>query len=388
MPIISTVTDLVDDVATWRHDFHMHPELLYEVHRTAAIVAEKLNGFGCDEVVEGIGRTGVVGIIRGRRQASRKTIALRADMDALPIQEDTEVPYKSTIDGKMHACGHDGHTAMLLGAARHLCETRNFDGTAAMVFQPAEEGGAGGKAMLDDRLMDRFGIGEVYGMHAMPGLPVGAFAICAGPIMAAADRFEITVNGVGGHAARPHECIDPIMVGAQIVGALQTIAARGVDPLDACVVSITRFHAGEAVNVIPTSAQLGGTIRALSEPVRSFAEARLHEIVEGTAATHRTTATIAYQRGYPVTINDAEKTNFAIQAACDIVGADRIDTALPPSMGAEDFSYMLEARPGAYIFIGNGDGASWHHPAFDFNDAALPFGISYWARLVENRLSL
>jgi amidohydrolase len=383
MPIINRVAALADEMTEWRRDFHMHPELLYDVHRTAGIVAEKLRSFGCDEVAEGVGRTGVVGVIRGRRQATGRAIGLRADMDGLPIFETAKLPYRSTVDGRMHACGHDGHTAMLLGAARYLCETRNFDGAAIMIFQPAEEGGAGGKAMLEDRLVERFGLDEVYGMHTMPGLPIGAFAIRSGAIMASADRFDVEIEGRGGHAARPQDCIDPLVIGAQIVGALQAIVSRGLDPLDACVVSITRFHAGEAYNVIAQTARLGGTIRALNESVRTFAQTRVREIAESVAKSARATATIQIDSGYPVTVNDCNRTSFAAEVARDVVGSERVNANLAPSMGAEDFSYMLQARPGAYIFIGNGDSAGWHHPDFDFNDAATPFGASYWARLVE-----
>jgi amidohydrolase len=386
MPIINRLAEFADDMTVWRRDFHQHPELLYEVHRTAGVVADRLRAFGCDEVVTGLGRTGVVGIIRGRKQSSGRTIGLRADMDALPIVETTNLPYASLQPGLMHACGHDGHTTMLLGAARYLAETRNFDGTAAVIFQPAEEGGGGGKAMVEDGLMERFGIDEVFGMHTMPGLAPGSFGIRSGPIMAAADRFEIAIEGRGGHAARPHECIDPVLVGAQIVAAAQTIVARGVDPLDACVVSITTFHAGEAFNVIPQTATLCGTARALNERVRSYAEARLGEIVDGIAKAGGAKARLLYQRGYPVTVNDAERTAFALDVAREVSGDEQVIDGMAPSMGGEDFSYMLEARPGAYIFIGNGASAGWHHPDFDFNDAASPFGASYWARLVERRL--
>jgi amidohydrolase len=385
MPVMNRVADFADDMKAWRRDFHMHPELLYDVQRTAGVVAQMLEGFGCDEVAAGIGRTGVVGVIRGRKQGSGRTIGLRADMDALPILEATGLPYASTVPGKMHACGHDGHTTMLLGAARHLCETRNFDGTAVVIFQPAEEGGAGGKAMLDDGLVERFGIDEVYGMHNWPGLPAGAFALRPGPIMAAADRFEIAIEGRGGHAAQPMKCIDPVLVGAEIVGAAQAIVARGVDPLGSCVVSITCFHAGDAFNIIPQTARLAGTVRTLDEGIRTFAEARLREIVAGVAATHRARAELVYERGYPVTVNDAERAAFAAEVARDVAG-DRVDAQAPPTMGAEDFAFMLQARPGAYVFIGNGDSAGLHHPAYDFNDEASAFGASYWVRLVEKRL--
>jgi amidohydrolase len=387
MSINPVVQDLAADAQKWRRDIHQHPELLYDVPRTAAFVADQLKAFGCDEVATGIGRTGVVGVIKGRGAASARAIGLRADMDALPIHETTNLPYRSTNPGKMHACGHDGHTAMLLGAARYLAQSRNFSGTAVVIFQPAEEGGAGGKAMLDDGLMERFGIHEVYGMHNMPTLPIGAFAIRKGALLAAADRFTINIEGRGGHAAKPHSSIDPIVAGAQIVNALQTIVARNVDPLDSCVVSVTRFDAGTTFNVIPQTAHLLGTTRTLLAKTRDFAERRITEIANGVGAALGVQVDIQYERGYPPTVNHAEQTDFAVAVARKIVGEDRVATNAPPEMGAEDFSYMLEARPGAFIFIGNGDTAGLHHPGYDFNDAALPYGMSYWAQLVETALA-
>ena len=387
MPIVNRVADLQSEIADWRHDLHAHPELLYDVNRTAGSVAEKLKAFGCDEVVSGIGRTGVVGVIRGRKGASTKTIGLRADMDALPIEEATNLPYKSTVPGKMHACGHDGHTAMLLGAARYLAETRNFAGTAVVIFQPAEEGGAGGKAMVDDGMMEKFNIGEVYGMHNFPGLPVGQFALRTGPIMAAADHLVIDIEGKGGHAARPHLAIDSILVGAHIINNIQSIVSRNADPLESAVVSICMFHAGNTDNVIPQTAQLRGTARSLSPQVRDMLERRLHEVVEHTAAQHGAKATIRYRRGYPVLKNHAAQTEFAAKVAGAVAGQDKIDTDVAPVMGAEDFSFMLNARPGAFIFIGNGDSAGLHHPAYNFNDEAIPFGTSYWVKLVETALA-
>src|SRR6202040_2500071 len=312
MPIINRVADLHGEIAAWRHDIHAHPELLYDVHRTAATVAAQLKAFGCDEVVSGIGRTGVVGVIKGNRPGgTRKVIGLRADMDALPLQEANDLPYKSTVPGKMHACGHDGHTAMLLGAAKYLAETRNFAGTAVVIFQPAEEGGAGAKAMIQDGLMERFGIEEVYGMHNFPGMPVGQFAIRGGPLMAAADRISIAIEGKGGHAARPHLTIDTVLVGAQIVNQIQSVVARNVDPLQAAVVSICMFQAGHTDNVIPQTAQLRGTARALAPDVRDLLEARLHEVVEGTARLYGATAKLEYRRGYPVLENHEQQTSFA-----------------------------------------------------------------------------
>jgi len=383
MPVINRIAEFTDEIAAWRHDFHEHPELLFDVHRTAGIVADKLRAFGCDAVETGIGQTGIVGVIRGKANTSGRVIGLRADLDALPITEATDVPYKSKVPGRMHACGHDGHTAMLLGAAQYLAETRNFDGTAVVIFQPAEEGGGGGDAMVKDRLMERFGIQEVYGMHNMPGIPVGLFALRPGPMMAAADQFTITIEGRGGHAARAYDCIDPVLVGSQVVSALQSIVARSVDPLEAAVVSVTIFRAGDAHNVIPQTATLGGTVRTLAEPVRDLCEARVKAIAETVASAFGATARVEYSRGYPVTCNTPEQTAFMARVAAEVAGEGAVDADIPPVMGAEDFSYMLERRPGAYILLGNGDTAGVHHPAYDFNDAAIPFGVSLWARIIE-----
>lgn len=385
MPPKNRLAEMQDEIAAWRRDIHAHPELMYDLPRTSALVASKLREFGCDEVVEGIGRCGVVGVIRGRSDTGRRAIGLRADMDALPIQEATGLPYASTHPGRMHACGHDGHTAMLLGTAKYLAETRNFDGTAVVIFQPAEEGGAGGKAMVDDGLMERFAIDEVYGLHNMPGLPVGSFAIRPGPIMAATDDFEITVTGKGGHAAKPHQCIDTTLVAAQIVVALQSIAARNVDPLKQVVVSVCTFRTeSEASNVIPQRVLLRGTVRTLEDDIRSLAGTRLKDIVTHTAAAFGATAEIDYRRGYPVTANDPDRTAFAAEIAARVTGQPTADTA--PLMGGEDFSFMLNARPGAYIFLGNGDTAMVHHPEYNFDDAAIPFGCSWFAEIVETRM--
>ncbi len=386
MPIVNRVADLHSDITAWRRDLHAHPELLYEVHRTAASVAARLKEFGCDEVVPGIGRTGVVGIIRGRKGTSGKTIALRADMDALPIEEANDLPYKSTVPGKMHACGHDGHTAMLLGAARYLAETRNFDGTAVVIFQPAEEGGAGAKAMLDDGMIGRFAIDEVYGMHNYPGMPVGEFGICAGPMMAAADFVTIDIEGVGGHAARPHVGIDTVLVGAQIINAMQSVVSRNVDPLKSAVVSICMFQAGNTDNVIPQTVQLRGTARSLDGGVQDLLEKNLHRIIENTAAAYGAKAKLTYKRNYPVLVNHERETDFAAAIAGQIAGDERVNTALPPMMGAEDFSFMLNTRPGAFIWVGNGDSAGLHHPSYNFNDDVIPLGTSYWVKLVETAL--
>jgi amidohydrolase len=383
MPIINRVADLADEITAWRRDFHENPELLYDVHRTAGIVAEKLKGFGCDEVVTGLGQTGVVGIIKGRSNASNRVIGLRADMDALPIEEATDLPYASKVPGKMHACGHDGHTAMLLGAAKYLAETRHFDGTAVVIFQPAEEGGGGGDAMVKDGLMERFGIQEVYGMHNWPGVPIGHFAMRPGPIMAAADRFTVTIEGKGGHGAYPQDCIDPIVAAAHVITALQTVASRSVDPLKSVVVSVCTIKAGEAFNVIPQTATLLGTVRTLSPEVRDLAEARICAIIENVCAALGAKAVIEYSRGYPVTVNDAARTEFVASVAKDVAGESAVDTTIRPEMGAEDFSFMLEKRPGAYVFVGNGSTAGVHHPAYDFNDEAIPYGVSLWAKIIE-----
>ena len=385
MPIKNRFAELLPQITAWRHDFHAHPELLFDVQRTAAKVADLCRSFGCDQVVTGIGRTGVVVVIKGQQTGSGRVVALRADMDALPIQEQTGVSYASNTPGKMHACGHDGHTAMLLGAAQYLAETRNFDGTAVLIFQPAEEGGGGGREMVEAGMMERFAIQEVYGMHNMPGIPVGQFAIRPGPMMAAADQFDITVTGKGGHAAKPQDCVDPLVVAAHIVVALQTIASRNIDPLQSVVVSVCTMEGDStAHNVIPQVVKMRGTTRSMTEPVRDLAQRRVEEIVHGTAAVFGAVATIDYRRGYPVTVNAAENTVYAAEVARGVAGVVTTDVA--PMMAAEDFSYMLNARPGAYIFVGNGDTAMVHHPAYNFDDAVIPFGASWYAGMVEARM--
>jgi hippurate hydrolase len=388
MSIVNRVADLHSDIQAWRRDIHQYPELLYDTLRTSSFVADRLREFGCDEVATGLGKTGVVGVIKGRKPAGHgdvKVIGLRADMDALPIEEATGLPYASKTPGLMHACGHDGHTAMLLGAARYLAETRNFSGDAVVIFQPAEEGGAGAKAMIEDGLMDRFGIDQVYGMHNGPGIPIGSFAIRPGAVMAATDSIDITIEGHGGHAARPHKCIDSVLVGAQIINALQSVVARSLDPLDSAVLSICEFHAGNARNVIPQTAELRGTVRTLTPEARLLVEKRVREIISGVAQITGARIDLAYERGYPVTVNHAAQTDIARMIATEVAGEGNVEE-MPPLMGAEDFSYMLQARPGAFIFCGNGNSAGLHHPAYDFNDEAILYGTSFWIRLVENTL--
>ena len=385
MPVKNRVAEMQAEVAEWRRDLHEHPELMYDTHRTAKLVADKLRSFGCDVVVEGVGRTGVVGVIKGAKDTRGHAVGLRADMDALPILEATGLPYASKTPGKMHACGHDGHTAMLLGAAKYLAETRNFDGSAVVIFQPAEEGGAGGKAMVEDGLIERFGIREVYGMHNSPGLPLGSFSIKPGPFYAATDDFTIDVTGQGGHAARPHCAVDPTLIASHIVIALQSIASRNADPLKSIVVSTTSFHTdGDAYNVIPETAQLRGTVRTFDKELRELGERRLKALAVQTAEAFGGRAEVVWKPGYPAMVNHERETELAAQAARRV--SDRVETNAPAIMGGEDFAYMLEACPGAYIQIGNGPGAEVHHPKYNFNDDAIPFGASYWAELVETRM--
>ena len=385
MPVKNRFAELLPEITAWRRDFHEHPELLFDVHRTAGRVADLLREFGCDEVVTGIGRTGVVGVIKGKTDTSGRVVGLRADMDALPINEQTGVGYASKTPGKMHACGHDGHTAMLLGAAKYLAETRNFDGTTVVIFQPAEEGGGGGREMCADGMMDRFKVQEVYGMHNMPGIPVGTFAIRPGAIMAAADQFDVVVTGKGGHAAKPHDCVDTTVVAAHIIVALQTIASRNVDPMKQVVVSVCTVETDStAHNVIPQVVKLKGTVRTMDPGVQDYVQARISQIVEGTALALGAKAVVNYNRGYPVTINAEDNTDYAVEVARAVSG--QVDANTAPLMGAEDFSFMLNERPGAYIFLGNGDTAMVHHPAYNFDDNAIPFGSSWYAGMAEARM--
>lgn len=386
MPLINRAHEMQQHVAEWRRHLHENPEILYDVHETSRFVAEKLRAFGCDTVETGIGQTGVVGIIRGRH-GDGPVLGFRADMDALPIAEESGKPWASKTPGKMHACGHDGHTAMLLGAAQHLADTRNFKGSIAVIFQPAEEGGAGARAMIDDGMMDRFAIREVYGMHNAPGLPLGEFATRKGSIMAATNEFEITVTGRSGHAAKPQSAIDPVLIAAHIIIALQSIVSRETDPLKALVVSVTQVNGGDASNVIPDRVKLGGTVRTLVPEIRELAKKRVTEIAEATASVFGGKADVVYHDGYPVTYNHDRETDFAVGIAQSIVGAAAVSSDMPPVMGAEDFSYMLESRPGAFVFIGNGDTPALHNSAYDFNDDAIPYGISYWVSLAETALA-
>ena len=386
MPPKNRFSEWLPEIAAWRRDIHAHPEILFDTRRTAALVAGRLREWGCDEVAEGIGRTGVVGVIRGRETGSGRVVGLRADMDALPITEQTGAPWASQVPGAMHACGHDGHTAMLLGAARYLCETRAFDGTVLVIFQPAEEGGGGGREMVADGMMERWGVSEVYGMHNWPGRPVGSFSIRAGAFFAATDTFEVVVEGRGGHAAKPQVAVDPTVTAAHVVLALQSIVSRNADPVAQLVVSVTAIESSsKAFNVIPPRVTLRGTVRTMSHAVREMAEARLKAITEATAAAYGASARVTYHRGYPSMVNHERETEFAREVARGVSGG--CDEA-PLVMGGEDFSYMLEARPGAYILVGNGDTAEVHNPLYDFNDEAIPAGCSWLVGMAEARLPL
>jgi len=385
MPIKNRFAEMLPEITEWRRHIHENPELMYEEHQTAAFVAEKLRAFGCDEVVEGVGKTGVVGIIKGSSDSSGRAVGLRADMDALPIEEMTGLPYASKTPGKMHACGHDGHTSMLLGAAKYLAETRNFDGTVVLIFQPAEEGGAGAKAMIDDGLFQTFHVDEVYGIHNAPGIPIGSFATRPGALQASSDEFDITVKGKGGHAAEPHKSVDTTLVAAHIVIALNSIVSRYVDPLKRVVLTVGTFGTdSNASNIIPDIAKMEGTVRTLDPEYRAIMETRVKEVAENTAAAFGATAEVEWIPGYPVTINDAEGAARAVKAA-EAVGIEVMGEAAP-IMPSEDFSYMLEEKPGAYVFMGNGDTAMCHHPQYNFDDEAIPYGCSFFAELVEQRL--
>jgi len=389
MPINNRIAGFADEMTAWRRDLHEHPELGYEETRTAGIVAEKLREFGCDEVVTGIARTGVVGVIHGAKGKSGRAIGLRADMDALPILEASGAPHASTNPGKMHACGHDGHTTMLLGAAKYLAETRNFDGTVYVIFQPAEEGGAGGDLMVKEGLFERFPVERVYGLHNWPGAPAGTFIWREGPVMAATAKLHATIRGTGAHGAMPHQGNDPIVIAAQIVTALQSVVARNVEPAESGVLTIGHINGGDTFNVIPDEVKLLGTARWFKPEVGDLLEQKFVAIVEGVAAAFGGSAKAVFERGYPATVNEPESTKLAIKAAEAVAGSARVVEMPQPTMGGEDFSFMLNARPGSYLMLGSGrgkDDPSLHNPRYDFNDEVLAVGASWWATLAEQQL--
>lgn len=387
MTVIKEIKLLHDEMTEWRRDIHQHPELKFEENRTSDLVAAKLEEFGI-EIHRGLAKTGVVGTIRN---GDGPSIGLRADMDALPLEEKNTFKHASSNPGKMHACGHDGHTAMLLGAAKHLAASKNFKGTVNLIFQPAEEGGGGGELMIKEGLFEMFPVDSVYGLHNWPGMPAGTFGVGSGPIMAAADMFDLTINGRGGHAALPDQCIDPIVVASQVVSALQTITSRNTHPVDSVVISVTQIHAGDAYNVIPDSVQMHGTVRTFQTETRDKIPSSMLRVAEGVCAAYGTTCELNYMSGYPTTINSVPETEISAKAVVDLLGEDKIILNPTPSMGAEDFSYMLEARPGCYVWLGIGPGKGeagcmLHSSRYDFNDDVLPTGASYWVKLVENEL--
>ena len=381
MAIVNRIAEFSEDMTAWRRHLHTIPELSFDCPKTAAFIKERLEEIGVDEIHEGIAQTGIVAIING--QGAGDTIGLRADFDALPIEEDTGVDYASTHPGKMHACGHDGHTAMLLGAAKYMAETRNFSGRVALIFQPAEEDGGGAEVMCKEGMMDRFDIKQVYGIHNFPGAEFGKFHTTPGPIMAAVDMITIHINGRGGHGAMPHETADPVVAACGIVQAIQTISSRNVDSGIEKVISVTQIHTGSASNIVPDSAMINGTVRTFDGETRDLIRRRLEEIVAGQAASYGVEAVLDFEEGYPATVNDPESTGFAARVAVEIAGESKVDDAFPKVAGSEDFAYMLEERPGAYLFLGTGEGAGLHHPKFNFNDEIAPVGASFFARLVE-----
>ncbi|MBY3122499.1 M20 aminoacylase family protein [Rhizobium laguerreae] len=386
MHTMDALGELAEEATEWRRRLHEHPELGYALHRTAAFIAEKLSSFGVDHIETGIAETGIVALIHGNHRDG-PTIGLRADMDALPIIEASGKPWSSKVPGKMHGCGHDGHSAILLGTAKYLTRTRKFKGTVALIFQPAEESGSGGEKMVQEGIMERFGISQVFAMHNYPGLDVGKFMICSGPIQGGLAEFDLTIKGRGGHASTPQKNVDPIVIGAQIIMGLQTIVSRSSDPRDALVISVTKLYAGESYNVIPQHAQISGTVRFIETHLPDFAEQAIFDVAQGIARAYGADVDFEYRRLEPITVNHDVETGLAVDAARALVGQDRVDDRMRPGMGAEDFAYMLEARPGAYIFLGNGDTPSVHNPAYDFNDNALPYGIGYWINLVERVLA-
>lgn len=387
MAILNRFSEMFEEISTWRRDLHAHPELRFEENRTAAFVASKLKEFGVDEIVTGFGGTGVVGVIHGQNNTSGRSIGFRADMDALPIQEVNDLPHASTIPGKMHACGHDGHTSMLLGAAKYLAETRNFDGKIVLAFQPAEEGGGGARAMIDAGLMDKWNVEEIYGMHNMPGLPIGEFAVRTGPQMASPDKFEIIVHGKGGHGAMPHKGVDSTLVAAQIVVALQSIASRNINPLENIVVSVCGFRTEtDTYNVIPNTVRLRGTVRTFEKDVQSFVRARIDALTKCTADGYGAVAEVTHMSGPPPLVNHEREADFAAEIALSVCGVAHRN--FEPSMGGEDFSEMLLERPGAYLFVGNGDSADLHNPSYEFNDDVIPVGCSWFVTMAERRMPL
>ena len=387
MAILNRFSEMFEEISTWRRDLHAHPELRFEEYRTAAFVASKLKEFGVDEIVTDFGGTGVVGVIHGQKNTSGRSIGFRADMDALPIQEVNNLPHASTIPGKMHACGHDGHTSMLLGAAKYLAETRNFDGKIVLAFQPAEEGGGGARAMIDAGLMDKWNVEEIYGMHNMPGLPIGEFAVRTGPQMASPDKFEIIVHGKGGHGAMPHKGVDSTLVAAQIVVALQSIASRNINPLENIVVSVCGFRTEtDTYNVIPNTVRLRGTVRTFEKDVQSFVRARIDALTKCTADGYGAVAEVTHMSGPPPLVNHEREADFAAEIALSVCGVAHRN--FEPSMGGEDFSEMLLERPGAYLFVGNGDSADLHNPSYEFNDDVIPVGCSWFVTMAERRMPL
>jgi amidohydrolase len=387
MAILNRFSEMFEELSTWRRDLHAHPELRFEEYRTAAFVASKLKEFGVDEIVTGFGGTGVVGVIHGQNNTSGRSIGFRADMDALPIQEVNDLPHASTIPGKMHACGHDGHTSMLLGAAKYLAETRNFDGKIVLAFQPAEEGGGGARAMIDAGLMDKWNVEEIYGMHNMPGLPIGEFAVRTGPQMACPDKFEIIVHGKGGHGAMPHKSVDSTLVAAQIVVALQSIASRNINPLENIVLSVCGFRTEtDTYNVIPNTVRLRGTVRTFEKDVQSFVRARIDALTKCTADGYGAVAEVTHMSGPPPLVNHEREADFAAEIALSVCGVAHRN--FEPSMGGEDFSEMLLERPGAYLFVGNGDSADLHNPSYEFNDDVIPVGCSWFVTMAERRMPL
>ena len=390
-PLKNSIPAMVPELTEWRRDFHRHPELTYDLPRTSRIVAERLKAFGFDEIIEGVGQTGVLGALHGAKGAARgagKRVLLRADMDALPILEASGAEYASASPGRMHACGHDGHTTMLLGAARWLAENREFDGTLVFCFQPAEEGGAGAQAMIDDGMLERFPVKGAYAVHNWPGMPIGQFGVVRGTAMAATEGFVITVEGIGGHAAFPHRTRDPIVAASHIIAAVQTIVSRVVDPLDSAVVSITAIHGGEAFNVIPDKVEMKCNIRTFSESVSMTIEAELTRICAATAEALGVQARLERRAGrpYPPTVNHPAETEIALAAMRAVAGPERVHDDLRPVMGAEDFAFVLRQVPGAYIFIGNGDTAGLHNSKYDFSDAAIAHGVAYWIELAKRAL--